>query len=91
MENNQLPISTENGASFVKDAKQMAGKVTNRKQIPQIYHNIHQQKRQGPPNKKELNKEGTVESKLPMRKEENSLKNEDNAKNKATPTKNKHV
>jgi len=32
-----------------------------------------------------------VEAKIPARKEESSLKNEDNTKNKATPSKTKQV
>jgi hypothetical protein len=88
IDNNEQALNAENGMNFLKDVKQITLKVTNRKQV---YHNIHQQKREGPPNKKELYKEGTIESKLPTRKEDTSLKNEDNLKNKATPAKTKLV
>jgi len=42
--------------------------MVNRKPISQIYHGKHQQKREGPPGKKEQNKEGTIEHKIPPRK-----------------------
>lgn len=53
VDNNEQAFTSENGMNLLKDVKQITLKVMNRKQV---YHNIHQQKREGPPNKKELYK-----------------------------------